>query len=184
MGTHPRRQHPRSGHPRSVAVDRPESAIEFMATVRRRRTARSTLMNRASAGHAGSSRSHCALILTLRQLDVRSGGCLRTTLTVLDMAGAERPSSTGTEHEDGVKAVMAYFQGHEITVGGQGFIVNYELSGLRSAVVIATEQHRKRAPMLIRRPAWPARAARKRLASERLACRSRGPGQPGGVSWR
>jgi hypothetical protein len=142
-----------------VPIDRPESAIEFMATVRRNRTARSTLMNRAGAGHAGSSRSHCALILTLRQLDRRSGACLRTTLTVLDMAGAERPSSTGTEHEDGVKAVMAYFQGHEITVGGQGFIVNYELSGLRSAVVLATEQHRKRKPMLNPRPAWPASAA-------------------------
>lgn len=86
------------------------------------------------------------------------------------MAGAERLSSTGMEHKDRVKAVMAYFQGHEITVGGQGFIVNYELSGLRSAVVIATEQHRKRVPMLIRRPAWPAIAAQKRLASERLAC--------------
>ena len=143
----------------SVPIERPESAVEFMATVRRNRTARSTLMNRAGAGHAGSSRSHCALILTLRQLDRRSGGCLRTTLTVLDMAGAERPSSNGTEHEDGVKAVMAYFQGQEITVGGQGFIVNYKLSGLRSAVVLATEQHRKRRPVLTPRPVWPARAA-------------------------
>ena len=66
---------------------------------------------------------------------------------------------TKAEYEDGVKAVMAYFQGQEITVGGQGFIVNYELSGLRSAVVLATEQHRKHRPVLTPRLVWPARAA-------------------------
>merc|ERR1712050_93946 len=66
-----------------------------------------------------------------------------------DMAGAERPSSTGTEHENAIKAVTDYWRGAEITVGGQGFIVNYELSGLRTAVVQATAQHRKRKPLVI-----------------------------------
>merc|ERR1712087_973888 len=44
---------------------------------------------------------------------------------------------------------MDYFRGAPVTVGGQGFIVNFELSGLRTAVVQATEQHRKRKPLVI-----------------------------------
>merc|ERR1719498_1878863 len=106
-------------------------------------------MNQAGGGHAGSSRSHCALILTLRQLDKQSGTYLKTTLNIMDMAGAERPSSTGTEHENAVKAFMDYLAGAPITVGGQGFIVNCELSGLRTAIVQATEQHKKRKPLCI-----------------------------------
>ena len=70
-----------------------------MATCRAHRTSRATLMNQAGGGHAGSSRSHCALILTLRQLDKASGKVVTTTLNVMDMAGAERPSTTGSENE-------------------------------------------------------------------------------------
>mmetsp|Transcript_76160 Transcript_76160/g.205436 ORF Transcript_76160/g.205436 Transcript_76160/m.205436 type:complete len:458 (-) Transcript_76160:42-1415(-) len=132
----------------SVLIESPEDAIQFMTTVRENRTARSTLMNQAGGGHAGSSRSHCAMVLTLRQLDKASGMCLKTTLNIMDMAGAERPSSTGSEHEDAIKAVMDYWRGAPVTVGGQGFIVNYELSGLRTAVVQATEQHKKRKPLV------------------------------------
>lgn len=44
---------------------------------------------------------------------------------------------------------MDYMAGKPITVGGQGFIVNFELFGLRSAVVAATEQHKKRKPLTI-----------------------------------
>jgi hypothetical protein len=125
-----------------------QDVISFMDIVRANRTSRATLMNQAVNGHAGSSRSHCALILTLRQFDRTSGMCLKTALNVMDMAGAERPSTTGSEHENAIKAVMDYWRGAPITVGGQGFIVNFELSGLRTAVVQATEQHKKRKPLV------------------------------------
>ena len=42
----------------------------------------------ASDGHDGSSRSHCAMILMLRQLERSSGTVLTTELHVIDMAGA------------------------------------------------------------------------------------------------
>lgn len=126
----------------SMQLESPEDALGFMDRVRSARTTRSTLMNKAGGGHAGSSRSHCAMILTLRQLDRESSLCSKTTLNIMDMAGAERPSSTGEDHTSAITAIMDYWRGKEPTVGGQGTIVNYELSALRTAVVQATEQHR------------------------------------------
>lgn len=132
---------------RETEFRREEDCLEFMATVRANRTARSTLMNQAGGGHSGSSRSHCAMILTLRQV-VSCDQCLKTKLTIMDMAGAERPSSTGQEHESAIKAVMDYWRGVPVSVGGQGVIVNFELSGLRTAVVQAAEQHRARRKLI------------------------------------
>lgn len=221
----------------AVELTSPNDCVAFMAEVRARRTSRSTQMNVAGRGHAGSSRSHCSLILVLRQVveeeeeeetarrprsrsRQRSRGrqqsaqadsaqqkssaepekiaanstgaaaqqnssaepndkdsttapsssvedkirttappsssvedkivVLRTELHIMDMAGAERPSSIGTEHEIALKAVMDYYRGKsDITVGGQGYIVNFELFGLRSAVVWAAAQHRKRKKLVI-----------------------------------
>ncbi|KAK3285403.1 hypothetical protein CYMTET_6992 [Cymbomonas tetramitiformis] len=132
----------------TVPLTCPEDAIGFMERVRAARTTRSTQMNTAGNGHEGSSRSHCAMILTLRQVDRNSKMCMRTTLNIMDMAGAERPSSNGEGHESAIKAVMDYWRGAEVSVGGQGVIVNFELSALRTAVVQATAQHRKRKPLV------------------------------------
>ena len=44
---------------------------------------------------------------------------------------------------------MDYWRGKPITIGGQGFIVNYELAALRTGVVQATESHKKRKPLII-----------------------------------
>ena len=48
----------------NIPITCPNDAIGFMAQVRSNRTSRETLMNKAGKGHAGSSRSHCAMILT------------------------------------------------------------------------------------------------------------------------
>eukprot|EP00392_Amoebophrya_sp_AT5.2_P009212 g9240.t1 len=156
----------------TVELTSPEDALAFMDSVRKNRVARETLMNKADkSGHAGSSRSHCALILTVREQvldaeqaenttgagredgennnEILTTACYKKHLHIVDMAGAERPSSTGTENEIAIQAIMAYWRGAEITVGGQGFIVNYELSGLRTAVVQASEQHRKGKKLVI-----------------------------------
>mmetsp|Transcript_43080 Transcript_43080/g.119146 ORF Transcript_43080/g.119146 Transcript_43080/m.119146 type:complete len:442 (+) Transcript_43080:109-1434(+) len=133
----------------SVPLEQPFDALGFMERVRAARTTRSTLMNKASGGHEGSSRSHCALILTLRQLDLESRLCTKTTLNVMDMAGAERPSSTAEDHTSAISAIMDYWRGKTPTTGGQGTVVNYELSALRTAVVQATEQHRMGRPLRV-----------------------------------
>ena len=62
----------------SVPIDSEQACLAFMSRVRERRHTRATLMNAASDGHHGSSRSHCTTILTLRQLD-RASGAVRTT---------------------------------------------------------------------------------------------------------
>ena len=43
---------------------------------------------------------------------------------------------------------MDHWRGVEPAVGGQGVIINYELSQLRTAVVQAAEQHKKRQPLV------------------------------------
>ena len=64
------------------------------------RTTKSTKMNAASKdGTSGSSRSHCALMLNLMQLDKGSGLLSETTFTLLDLAGAERHSKSGADQD-------------------------------------------------------------------------------------
>ena len=67
----------------SVPIDSEQACLAFMSRVRERRHTRATLMNAASDGHHGSSRSHCAMILTLRQLDRASGNVRTTNLHVI-----------------------------------------------------------------------------------------------------
>jgi len=133
----------------AVPLTCPEDCLAFMETCRAKRTSRATLMNAAEGGHQGSSRSHCSLILTLRTVEKDSGKCMKTALHIMDLAGAERPTKAGYDTSSAVQAVMDYWRGKPITVGGQGFIVNYELSALRTGVVQATEQHKKHKPLVI-----------------------------------
>ena len=72
--------------------------IPFIQQIIQNRTTRSTNFNQASSGpgeqHTGSSRSHAMLILSLMQLDEATDEYVKTTFTLADLAGAERPSKT------------------------------------------------------------------------------------------
>jgi hypothetical protein len=132
--------------PRGHTMRRIESTLElvhFLEEVRANRTARSTMMNEQSEDHTGSSRSHCALILTLLQLDEESQETCRTMFTLVDLAGAERPDKTGAPRMSAFEALMSIFRGGEPSVGAQGVIINYELHEIRSAVASATQLHRQ-----------------------------------------
>jgi hypothetical protein len=125
-------------------IESEQNCLSFMAQVRHRRHTRATLMNAAKGAHEGSSRSHCAMILTLRQLDRASGDVLTTALHIIDMAGAERPSKV----ESTQLAMWDAEDGNEPSIASQGMIINFELSQLRTAVVQATEQHQKGLPLI------------------------------------
>lgn len=62
--------------------------LRYLNLVQKNRTTRGTCMNDSS------SRSHAALILTLRQIDVDDKTCSQTTFTLVDLGGAERPTKT------------------------------------------------------------------------------------------
>merc|ERR550537_167038 len=82
------------GSPVGLAIQRIASVsdlVPFLDTVNSTRTMSKTKMN------DGSSRSHCALILTLHQCDHKMNKYVNTTFTVVDMAGSERTSKTGAE---------------------------------------------------------------------------------------
>ena len=69
---------------------------------------------------------------------------MTTELHLIDMAGAERPKSTTST----MLAIIDFEKGEEPSIAGQGMIINYELSQLRTAVVQATEQHHKGLPLV------------------------------------
>lgn len=124
----------------------PEDLVPFMALVQRNRTTRSTRMNAAEAGdkrqHSGSSRSHAAVILTLRQ-KAPGGKFLRSVLHCVDMAGAERASSTGAERCNAVEVMLLAMRGKELTLGAQAFLINNELAFFRTEIKKAAAAHRK-----------------------------------------
>jgi len=127
------------------------ACVAFMQTVRERRHTRATYMNGAAPdGHEGSSRSHCAVVLTLRQLERASGAVVTTELHIMDMAGAERPKSIGAygSHQSAALAIAEKERGGEPSISDQGVLINYELSQLRTAVVQASAQHQKGLPLL------------------------------------
>jgi hypothetical protein len=124
----------------------PEDLIPFMALVQRNRTTRSTRMNAAEAGdkgqHSGSSRSHAAVVLTLRQ-KAPGGKFLRSVLHCVDMAGAERASSTGAERSNAMEVILQAMRGQELSLGSQAFVINNELAFFRTEIKNAAAAHRK-----------------------------------------
>mmetsp|Transcript_49094 Transcript_49094/g.59477 ORF Transcript_49094/g.59477 Transcript_49094/m.59477 type:complete len:490 (+) Transcript_49094:15-1484(+) len=141
----------------TVVLSSVDDMISFLNTVRQNRTTRSTRMNRAHETHGGSSRSHAALILTLHQLDsavgVDDGGgggdnYCQTTFTIVDLAGAERPSKTKEKRYGGIEMAlwMKEYKGEEIPVGCQALVINLELSSIASEVLRATGAHRQGKP--------------------------------------
>lgn len=82
-----------------IALETAADLMGFLTRVIANRTARSTNFNHATAEHSGSSRSHAALILTLMTLDEVSREYCKTTFTLVDLAGAERPEKVKAESE-------------------------------------------------------------------------------------
>mmetsp|Transcript_4025 Transcript_4025/g.2729 ORF Transcript_4025/g.2729 Transcript_4025/m.2729 type:complete len:136 (+) Transcript_4025:699-1106(+) len=101
-------------------------------------------MNKSSSEHTGSSRSHCALILELHQLDTSTNEYQMSKFHLVDLAGAERPSKTGANRPTCFEVMMKAYQGKKLDIGDQGVMINFELSGLGSEVVRANEAFAKK----------------------------------------
>jgi hypothetical protein len=124
--------------------DSPAVLAEFLGRVYGNRNVVATKMN------DGSSRSHCAITLTLMTLNNNDETFKQTSFSIVDLAGAERPekaSHTGTRMTKDV-AVMELYQyfnrmkkGIEGTLSLelQGYLINLELMGLLDSVVTATD---------------------------------------------
>eukprot|EP00546_Thalassionema_frauenfeldii_P004816 CAMPEP_0178924762 /NCGR_PEP_ID=MMETSP0786-20121207/17510_1 /TAXON_ID=186022 /ORGANISM="Thalassionema frauenfeldii, Strain CCMP 1798" /LENGTH=352 /DNA_ID=CAMNT_0020599515 /DNA_START=175 /DNA_END=1233 /DNA_ORIENTATION=+ len=110
--------------------------LRFLTLVRTNRTTRSTRMN------AQSSRSHAALILYLRQMD--SNSYCQTAFTLVDLAGAERPTKTKEKRFTGTDMIIWQLsKGGEVPIGAQAFIVNWELTMIATEIEKATESYKK-----------------------------------------
>ena len=135
---------PDSGFPigvEHVFLNSDDDLVEFMSNVLTARTTKCTRMNSAYGGHGGSSRSHAAIMLTLVRRDNDTDEVCKSVLNIVDLAGAERPSSNGYGGTSAYKYAAGNFS---MVVAAQGIVVNYELSCLRTAIVQATEIHRRR----------------------------------------
>ena len=82
-----------------VALEQPADLMDFQrARHRQPHRARHQLQQRVVRA-LGSSRSHAALILTLMSLDEATREYCKTTFTLVDPAGAERPEKVRAESE-------------------------------------------------------------------------------------
>jgi len=133
----------------SVEIKKVSDLAPFLDTVAANRTMSGTKMN------SGSSRSHCALILTLAECGADPEKdeflYLSRSLTLLDMAGSERPGKAGTERVGADKMIELLYgmaAGKKLTKaeqqGMEGSCINFELSAIKSEIVKATEQNQKK----------------------------------------
>ena len=122
---------------KQVNISSMQDAVDFLATAYSARTVQATKLN------AGSSRSHCALTLTLNQLV--EGKVLTTRFTLVDLAGAERLSKTGalegSDQSPAEALVNALFKG-EVTNAGTGLVINMELQEIGKEAVVAQGAHK------------------------------------------
>eukprot|EP00929_Paragymnodinium_shiwhaense_P029291 TRINITY_DN16815_c0_g1_i2.p1 TRINITY_DN16815_c0_g1~~TRINITY_DN16815_c0_g1_i2.p1 ORF type:complete len:1107 (+),score=237.16 TRINITY_DN16815_c0_g1_i2:88-3321(+) len=109
------------------------------------RTTAKTKMNDAS------SRSHCAFILTLHKL-LPDDTYVKTIFSLIDMAGSERSDKTGGERINGdaasaeAKKMLADGTPEKLSVGAQGFMINWEISHITTEMQKAAETHKKGMP--------------------------------------
>jgi len=143
----PVRIDPDTSRPMGVSVVRlmnMEDLMSFLKTVMANRATRGTKMNEASGLHGGSSRSHAALILNLHQVDPNSNRYCHTTFTIMDLAGAERPSKTGEKRYSGAEMLLYMKEkGEEIPTGCQALIINYELSSFATEILRVSEANKR-----------------------------------------
>lgn len=121
-----------------------ESVTEMPAFIDRvyaNRKVASTKMNK------GSSRSHVIIMLTLYQVDNESGQFRQTEFSVVDLAGSERPGKTGGERMDTntamTEALKALTTGKDLSPGAQGTLINFELTQVTTAFMLATDSWAK-----------------------------------------
>jgi len=123
-----------------VPITSIEDLVQFLSTAYTARTVATTKLN------AGSSRSHCALTLTLNQLDEGDEKVTMTKFTLVDLAGAERLSKTGAL-DGGVAPQEELFKilmGEEPkSLAVTGLIINMELMEIGKEAIKATDAHKK-----------------------------------------
>ena len=101
----------------------------------------------ATKMNEGSSRSHCAIMLTLLTLDAATRQFRQTQFSIIDLAGAERPEKALGERiskEKAMQDMIRYMKNPsmDMSPGLQGFLINFELSNLLTEVVTATNAHK------------------------------------------
>lgn len=122
--------------------DSPAILKEFIERVYGNRKVVATKMN------DGSSRSHCAMILTLLTLDGGTRTFRQTSFSIVDLAGAERPEKalgTRITKEEAVLEMFKYMRNpsEDMSPNLQGYLINFELSNLLTEVVGATTCHKQ-----------------------------------------
>merc|ERR1712032_871309 len=118
----------------------PAMLAEFLERVYGNRCVVATAMN------DGSSRSHCAITLTLMSMDTQKDSFRQTSFAFVDLAGAERPTKAShsgyriTKNEAIMELWMYFRNGMKepLSLELQGYLVNLELHGLLCQVLSAT----------------------------------------------
>ena len=124
-----------------VKCDTPAILREFLERVYGNRKVVATKMNE------GSSRSHCALTMTLLTLDASTQRFRQTQLSIIDLAGAERPEKalgTRITKDQALLELWRYLKNpsEDMRPELQGYLVNQELSVLLTEAVTATNSHK------------------------------------------
>jgi hypothetical protein len=141
--------------------DSPSILAEFLKRVYSNRNVAVTAMN------DGSSRSHCAITLTLMTLNGDDNKFKQTEFSIVDLAGAERPekaSKKGSRITKG-EAIMELYSWYKkgmvgkLSVELQGYLINMELMMVLDEVVLATDMAKKRKPYKNRNSFMPGSAS-------------------------
>jgi len=115
------------------AVTSGKETCEFLQEVYGNRHVRKTAMNE------GSSRSHTALVLKAYFCDSKDGDYVQTSFTLFDLAGAERVGKTGGKFITPMDAMIAAGKGKDVGTGGEGAIINWDLSSMMDQVQKASD---------------------------------------------
>jgi len=124
------------GRPQGLSereVTSPKDTCDFLKEVYGNRHVRKTAMNE------GSSRSHTALILKAYFCDSKDGDYIQTSFTLFDLAGAERVSKTGGNFISPMDAMVAVSKGKDPGTGGEGAIINWDLTSMMNQVQAAAD---------------------------------------------
>ncbi|KAK3246993.1 hypothetical protein CYMTET_43498 [Cymbomonas tetramitiformis] len=130
---------------RSKEITSTAQLKRWITKMYRHRTTAKTNMNDAS------SRSHCAFILTLHKLRA-DGRYVKTTFSMIDMAGSERAAKTGGVRTSGLEAgleamkMMDAGTPEKLSIGAQGALINQELSLIHTEILKAADMHQKGLP--------------------------------------
>jgi len=101
---------------------------------------------RKTAMNAGSSRSHTALIMKSYFCDSKTGDCVQSKFTLFDLAGAERQNKTGGKQITPQEAMIQCYKGKDPGIGGEGAIINWDLTSMMNQVQKAADCAQKKTP--------------------------------------